>query len=243
MRTILVGALLIACGSSPRVAPGPRGYAEHMAAADRHEARADDEYRAARSTPVDPTATYQCGDRVLADQAMSGGAPLTPAMPCWDTAEESTSHHRFEANRERRLAHEHRIAAANLVDAERLACRGMPAQELEHSPFSHAKEIEQVVPHTDAGKVIGARIIFKPVLGLDAAWMRQAIACHRARFERMGEPPTYFPEDPTLVAGAEVRVEDHRDHIEVVVTAKGDVEQHVALARAKDLVSPQTATR
>ncbi len=214
-----------------------------MAAAERHESRAQDEYRAARLGPTDPTQSYQCGDRVLADQATSGGVPLTPVMPCWDTAEESASHHRYEADRERTIAERHRIAAAKLVDAERDACRGLPAQELEHSPFSHVKEIDEVVPHVEGGKVIGARIIFKPVLGLDAAWMRHAIACHHARFERLGEPATYFPDDPTLVAGAKVTVEDVGNRVEVTVTSKDDVAQHVALARAQDLVHTQTARR
>jgi len=180
---------------------------------------------------------------VLADQATSGGAPLTPVQPCWNLAEESAAHHRYQANRERRLARDNRVAAANLLAAEHIACRSIPARELEHSPFSHTREIAEVIPHYQSGTVAGARIIFKPVLGLDAAWMRHAIGCHRAIFERLGEPGTYFPEDPTLVAGADVRVEDHRDHIEVVVTSKQDVSRAVALARAKDLVHAQTATR
>jgi hypothetical protein len=79
-----------------------------------------------------------------------------------------------------------------------------------------------------------------------ADWMRRAIDCHRARFERLGEPPIYFPEDPTLVARSTVTVEERDGHLEVEIETADDMTAQVALARARDLVRlvrPRTAGR
>jgi hypothetical protein len=66
---------------------------------------------------------------------------------------------------------------------------------IEHSPFAHRQEIAEIIPHRERGQIRGVRIVFKPVVGLSPAWMEQAIACHRARFERLGEPPTYLADE------------------------------------------------
>jgi hypothetical protein len=73
--------------------------------------------------------------------------------------------------------------------------------------------------------------------------MRRAIACHRARFERLGEPPVYFPEDPTLVAPSTVTVAQRGDHLEVLIETPDGTAGQVALERALDLVRPRTAVR
>jgi hypothetical protein len=106
-----------------------------------------------------------------------------------------------------------------------------------------AGEIAEVIPHRERGEVRGVRIVFKPVLGLSPAWMEQAIACHRARFERLGEPADYLADDPTLVPGAEATVSLHAGHLEVLVETRDDVAAHVALGRAQDLVRARTAVR
>jgi len=246
MRNLIVLAtcLAAACASSrPQVASHPQGYAEHMAAADEHEGLAD-EHRQAGHVPDSARASgrgYQCGDTVMSDQATSGGERLVQATPCWDTDEELAAHHQYLATREQRAARKERRVAAGLVEAELAACKGLPAQELEHSPFAHRREIAEVIPHRDAGVLRGVRVVFKPVPGLTATWMRQAVACHRARFERLGEPATYLPDDPTLVARAVTTVELRAGHIEVVVDVADDVLAAVALDRAQDLIRARTA--
>ena len=247
MRSILLGITFVAaaCGGAREpLVRHPQGYADRMAAADEHNQRAEHHRQAAGDPGTTGTgADYYCGDTALSDQATSGGERLVPTVPCWDIAEESAEHHRFLAEREQQLAQAERRAATHLIEAERAACRGMTPRELEHSPFAHRKEIAEVIPHREIGMIRGVRIIWKPVLGLTAGWMRQAIACHRARFERLGEPAGYLPEDPTLVAGATATVELHGDHLEILIETADDTSGQVAFDRAKDLVRPWTAGR
>ncbi len=246
MRTIFVVTTLAAaaCGS-PRepLVPHPQGYAAHMEAADAHSDKAQ-QYGVLAPLPEPAGSTgdsYSCGDTVLADQATSGGERLVQSVPCWDSGEEVSAHRRYLAEHEQQLAQDERRTAANLVEAELAACRGLPVHEIEHSPFAHRKEIAEVIPHRETGTLRGVRIVFKPVPGLTADWMRQAITCHRARFERMGEPAIYLPEDPTLVARAITTVELHSGHIEVMIETGDDTSAQVALDRAMDLVRPRTA--
>ena len=238
--------LTVACnGSREPLVRHPRGYAEHMEAADVHSHRAE-EHRRVGALPDSRSGSvggYQCGDTAMMDQVTSGGERLMPTVPCWDVAEESAEHQQYLATHEQRLADTERRAATNMVEAELAACRGISERELEHSPFSHRKEIAAVVPHRETGSLRGVRIVFKPVLGLTAAWMRQSIACHRARFERLGEPATYLPDDPTLVAKATAAVEQRGDHLEVVIETGDATSARVAFDRAQDLVRPRTAGR
>jgi hypothetical protein len=214
-----------------------------MAAADEHGARAEDERQAIKAPDTAGQAGegFQCGDTVMSDQVTSGGERLVQATPCWDTHEELVSHHEDIAQREQRAANQERRAANALVEAENTACRGIAARDLERSPFAHRREIAEVIPERDGKLVRGVRVVFKPVPGLTAAWMTQAIGCQRARFERMGEPASYLPEDPSLIARATTEVELRDGHIEVSIESRDDVNATVALARAQDLVRPTTA--
>jgi hypothetical protein len=243
---MLILAAVAACGGhyEPLVRH-PGGYAAHMAAAEAHSERAA-QYRQTTAPPdttsVNPQ-TYQCGDTVMSDQLTSGGQRVVQSIPCWDAAEELAEHRRFFAERESRLARAERRTAAHMVETELAACRGLSPRELEHSPFAHRREIAEVIPHRVTGTLRGVRIVWKPVPGLTADWMRRAIDCHRAQFERLGEPPIYFPEDPTLVARSTVTVEERDGHVEVEIEAADDMTAQVALARARDLVRPRTAGR
>jgi hypothetical protein len=251
MRTAcLLGlAIAVGCGGSP---PLPRtelhGYGAHMEAAERDDRLADAHRRAAGppDTQINPD-NYRCGDVDLDEQLTSGGKPLMKfgahSVPCWNPAEEYAQRQRLAAERLHRRAQDQRRAATNLIEAEIEACRGISPAEIEHSPFAHRREIAEVIPHRERGEIRGVRIVFKPVVGLSPAWMEQAIACHRARFRRLGEPPTYLSDDPTLVSGAVATVSLHRDHLEVLVETRNDVAAHVALGRAQDLVRPRTAVR
>jgi hypothetical protein len=249
MRTISQLALLLfaaaGCGNSRTpLATHPQGYAARMEAADEHSRRAE-ELRQSVKTPhaaVNP-GNYQCGDRDMSDQLTSGGERLVPEVPCWDPVEENAERRRTAAAREDQRAQKERRAAASLVEAEVAACRGISPDEIEHSPFAHRKAIAEVIPHTGGGAVRGVRIVFKPVLGLTAPWMEKAIACHRAHFERLGEPTTYLSDDPTLVPGATTTVATRAGHLEVLIETGNDVSAHVALGRAQDLVRPRTAGR
>lgn len=251
MRTVslLVLAGAAGCGSSqPVLATQPHGYASRMENADAHDAAADSLRTSAHGSglvlnPQD----YQCGDVDMSDQLTSGGQRMVNQVPCWDPAEERAERHRIAALREDEIARRERRAAARLVEAEQEACRGISPSEIAHSPFSHRSAIASVTAERSGDTVRGVRIVFKPVSGLNATWMEQAIACHRARFERLGEPPTYLSDDPTLVSGATATVVTRAGRnghwIEVLVETRDDVAAHVALGRAEDLVRERTAGR
>jgi len=248
MRSMLLVSILAAACSRPHdpLVRHPKGYAAQMESADAHAERAERHRQAARlpDTVTSGAERYSCGnDYGLSDQVTSGGERLLPTVPCWDVAEENAEHQRFLAAREERIARTERREATAKVETEIAACRGLSPRELEHSPLSHKKEIAAVIPHRDAGTIRGVRIVFKPVPGLTAAWMRQAIACHRARFERLGEPSTYFSEDPTLVAKADATVDMRNGHLEVLIVADDPTSARVALDRAEELYRPRTAGR
>lgn len=245
---VSVAGLLGACSSSPRNQPieRPRGYAELITEARDHEARAAEQERvAAEVARVGGPESYSCGlDPTLNEQLTSGGEPITQWVPCWDAQEEAEMQHRAVAARERAAAAEDRATAASLARAEARHCRGIPERELDHSPFAHRRAIDEVVPHRDAsGALRGVRVLFKRVPGLTGAYLERAIACHQARFAVLGMPPTYLPEDPTLVAGAEITVTERASYIEVLVRSSDDVGAAVALGRARELAPTQTATR
>ena len=233
------------CGSSPPpLVSRPHGYAAHMEAAEAHHQRAEDLRHAAAAPHAGATgADYQCGDRDMSDQLTSGGERLLPTVPCWDPVEENAERRRAAADREDRRAREERHAATSLVEAELAACRGISPDEIEHSPFAHHKAIAEVIPHTSGGKMRGVRIVFRPVVGLTPAWMEKAIACHRARFARLGEPATDLADDPTLVPGATTTVATRAGHVEVLIETTNDAAGQVALGRAQDLLHPRTAGR
>ncbi len=244
MRNLLVLASCVAaaCASSPRprpiAPPAPQGYAAHMEAAAQHSDAAAQHRQQARRPDTGRTAglSYQCGDTVMSDQVTSGGERLVQSRPCWDPSEANADRHEAVAEREQRLADQERRLATSMVQAELVACRGLSRRDLERSPFSHRRAISEVVPHRETGTLRGVRVIFKPVPGLTATWMRQAIACHRARFERLGEPAGYLPEDPSLVANATTTVDLRGNHIVVAIESSDDISATVALERAQDLV-------
>jgi hypothetical protein len=247
MRSFLRLALLVAaagCGGSPALSTRPQGYATRMESADDHARRAAAHRKAAGSFDlvVNPD-NYQCGDRNMSDQLTSGGQRMLPTVPCWDPVDEAAERHRAAAAREDHLARQQRRAATDLVETELAACRGITGDELSHSPFAHPRAIAEVIPHRRGRALRGVRIVFRPIPGLTEAWMEQAVACHRARYERPGEPATYLAGDPTLVPGAVTTVATHRGHLEVLVVTPNDVAANVALGRARDLVAPRTAGR
>ena len=91
--------------------------------------------------------------------------------------------------------------------------------------------------------LINPPVVFKPVPGLTAAYMRKAIACQQARFAFAGMPASFMPEDPTLLDNTKATVFERGGHLEVLITTESDVEGAVSFARAQDLLHPQTAAR
>jgi hypothetical protein len=248
MKLVLVALIAVGAACSPPVrhdhAREPRGWAGHHAAAERHEQRAEAHERAARHAESSGALeSYRCGDTGLYMQSTSGTESVSHTVPCWNVHEEAALRHRTAAREHRLAAREDRVRAARLARVERAYCQEIPEAERGHSPFAHRAAIAEVLPHRQAGELRGVRIVFDPIPGLTAAYLERAIACNRARFAVLGEPADFMPEDPTLVAGAEVVVVQQHGHVEVVVRTADDVAAAVALSRARELVDTRTATR
>jgi hypothetical protein len=207
----------------------------HVAKAEQHEQIAE---RAERSG-----GTLVCSDPVLDDQLTSGTEPLTTWSPCWDIEIDTEVRHRRAAERERRAARRDRQIAADLIRAQRARCEGVPAADLERSPFARRDAIIQVEPHETDDEVRGALIVIRPAPGLTADGIRKAVECHQARFAALGKPTTYLAEDPTVVEGAHVQVREGDGRIEVLVVSDAPGAGHIVLGRAQDLLGEQTARR
>ena len=69
--------------------------------------------------------------------------------------------------------------------------------------------------------------------------MEREIACHRERWNAVGNAENWVPNDPTLVEGAEVDVVDRDGRVEVIVTAPTPDAAGSALARAQGRFSEQ----
>ena len=217
--SLVLLAASASCATSPLGAPVPPGYAD----------------------PGNAPVAYSCGDTVLADQATSGGQPLTTFMPCWDYQDEAEHDHLVMAPGAPTDAGTERQAANGLVESEIAACAHIPVRERDHSPFAHRRSIAQVVPYFESGVLHGVRVVFKPVVALSAAWMRADIACHQAHVAVLGAIPESLRQDPTLVDTAEVTVSDAGGHLTVLV--RSDSADQAALALAKALgQGPSTTT-
>lgn len=245
--TILCMASMTACAGSTHqvVSQDDRSWSDRMADARDHD-RAAAAHKQAASDALARTgpSTMGCPDLVLNDQLTTGGVGrVTDWQPCWDPVYSAAVQNGFAAEAERRAAERDRRSAAQLVDAELVACRGVPEQERGRSVFARRQAIAEVLPHREAGQIRGAWIVFKP--GVTALTVRRDIDCAHARWALHGKPLDEGATDPTLVPGASVQVVDRHDHVEVLVQTDTIDAGELALARARGHEVPrqQTAVR
>ncbi len=238
-RSLVLTTILavVACGGGQR--PERLSVAENLAAADRHDRVAGEherlygERRRAEGRPI------QCYDQRLPDPSL-GGEPVRVLRPCWTQEQRAVRDHLDAARAERKEAARHRAVAASLARAEREACQGLGEDEMSHSPFFHREDILRAEEVRVDGELHGARVLFSKVPGLDASWMRRAIACHQARAAAMGFPEKVMSYCPLMVAPTSVTVEDLGGAIAVTIIARRDLEIAAVVGRAKDLLAPAT---
>lgn len=243
MRSLIVAAGFLAaataCSSQPRIAKPPLGAPQHLAEADRHEADARAlEERAAALERSASARTVVCGDQVLADQATSGGERLGGRAPCWTGEQGAIARQRQAADHLRADARVHRARARALIVAANAACLGLPDEELEHSPFDHHEDIAAVAAEIEGGRLMGARIRFGAVPGLDADWLRRSLTCHQALAAATGFEPTHLASCPAALPGARFEVHDDPAGIVVVVTADDLGTALTIYARAEAVLDP-----
>jgi hypothetical protein len=239
MRRCLLLALLVTACSPPGPVrqPAPLGVAAHHAEAAAHEERAADHDRAVRRLEADPT-SYVCGDSVMFDQSTSGGERLTLRVPCWSAEVAGSEEHRRAADRERIEAERHRALARLLHQAEVQSCAALPPAERDHTPFWHRGDILAVERIDTQDGRRGVRVAFRRVPSLTAAWMEQALRCHRARAAALGWDPRYMGYDPSIFERALVDVRDTPGAIVVeIVSADPDIAA-VIVGRAEALLRP-----
>lgn len=242
MRPVLAATIALAaaaCAGTQSVPKQPLGAREHLAEADRHEADAQAlEDRAAALERVQRPQTVVCGDQVLADQSTSGGERLGARAPCWTGERGAIARQREAAAHLRADARSHRARARALIIAADAACVGLPAEELEHSPFDHHEDIAAVSAELRGGRLAGARIRFAAVPGLDADWLRRSLTCHQALAAAVGHEPTYLATCPAVLPASRFEVLDRPAGLVVVVTAEELATALTIYARAEALLDP-----
>ncbi len=210
---------------------------EHLAEADQHEAQARAlEARAAEKERSGNPTPYTCGDTALNELATSGGERLHLAAPCWAGERSAIRRDREAAERQRAEARDHRRTARAMLVAERKWCAGLPASELEHTPFDHREDLASVQAELEGDKLRGARVRFRKVPGLSADWLRQTIACHQAMSAMHGYDPTNLSHDPSVVSGVQTTVIEGPNGLEVVMRAADPAAALVVYARAEALL-------
>lgn len=231
--------LLAAC-ATPReqTTRPPLSAGQHFAEAERREAQAREleaDAAAAERTGVPTQAT--CGDVASTELITSGGERLHVSPPCWAGEASAIRRDRAHAAQLRVEARRHRIQARELVREQERWCAGLPAAELDHSPFDHREDLRSVRAELDGDRLRGARIRFKPVTGLTAEWMRRTLACHQAIAAASGEPEP-LSGCPSVIRGAQVTVTEAPDGLEVVIRADEPVVAQLIYARAEALLDP-----
>jgi hypothetical protein len=234
--TIAVAILgLAACSSPSKVPKAPLGASQHLAEANRHEADARHHEELANEAEARESAGqgFTCGDRALADQATSGGEKLAPRGPCWTSEREDIARHRAVAQSLRVDARAHRALARQLVGVARDACESLPENDLARSPFSHREDIASVEAVLDGDHVRGARVRFRPISGLNAAWLERSLTCHQALAAASGYAPTYMSQCPAAVRGAQITASDTPAGAEVEIRSEEVASALVIYARAE----------
>jgi hypothetical protein len=224
--------------------PEPQGWAGHMAAADEHDAKAD-EHHAHIVEASKASDTWTCGwDPNLDDVATSGGERLSPTTPCWNVTQQQADTEKRKEKDEREQAHTDRAVAANLVEAEVEHCSKLPQQDRMRSPFAHARLIAKVVPKTEHGAVRGAYVVFENARELTVERMRAALACNHSAYATLGRPADFAPYDPTLIEGVTVTVDRTTDgHVRVLIESPDTTDGQIILDRAKQLLAGKSASR
>lgn len=236
-----------ACGGRAQDPSPPRPVLadEHPANAEHDPEALGHEPQVVALTPeVEIAPPYVCGNKVLGDQLSAGTEPLLGTVPCWRNEAMVTDAHRAEAERLRAEVAVHKEMAGSLVHAEELACEGLSADELGHTPFAHRDDVVSADELREDGELRGARIVFAQVGGLSANWMRQAVACHHARAAALGYNPRFMSYDPTVLQYASTMVNALDDGgLEIKVTSTDPEVAALIYARALALVPTRQARR
>lgn len=235
---LLAAALLVSCGGGTAAQPERLSVAQHEAEAQRHEQEAREHerlYAQSRQAEGNP---IQCYDQRTPDPS-TGGEPMRVLRPCWTSEQRPSRHQLDEARKDHQEAARHLSVAASMLRTERAACEGLGDEEISHGPFFHRDDILRVEEVRLDGELHGARVLFSKVPGLDAPWLRRAIACHQARAASMGYDPKQMSYCPLMVAPTTTTVEDMGGVVAVTIVARRGWEIAAVVGRAKALIAAE----
>jgi hypothetical protein len=148
-----------------------------------------------------------------------------------------------------KAAVEHRAAAQALVQAEATACGGIPELDKDMSPFAHREDVEsiaQLFQQKEASRKVvktlaGARIVFRPVLGLTQERLQRIVNCHLARNAVLGHEVAEMDYCPLVARDVSATVIAHSGRIAVDVEADNTASAQEVWARAIKIGAPQVA--
>ena len=234
MRHAISIAALAGCVATAPTPQRPQSAAAHYAEARVHDEEATEHERAAAAEQHAMRAQVICGDRALSSQSTSGGVPITHVVPCWTHAAERDVHLR-SAQRARREARAHRAIATALIKTERAACAAIAPAERDHTPSWHREDIIAIEAIRNGGPVRGARVVFRKVPGLSAAWLRTAYECQQAVAAVEGFDPTYASYCPGTLDGVTIDVGERPDGFVVTFRAEANEIGAAVWGRAMEL--------
>ncbi len=220
--SFFVVLLCFGCGSSPRRGdhPKPLAASEHDQEAREHSAEAERSEAQISPDTQAPSDSVTCIDSGI--PLSTGGERVEVMKPCWtnqgtnDAYREAAAYHRDQARK-------HREDAAQMRQAERVACAGLGEDERSQSLFYHAKDITKVDRYDEGNSLRGATVTFRKVPGLTKEWANKSIACHQARAAALGYDEHFMSYCPLVVKGALVIVRETPSTIVVTVRSRDPI--------------------
>jgi hypothetical protein len=223
--THMLGMVLCAaCGATPTTTA-----IQHPSAAE-YDAKAAREEAAARADreKYDPNA------HDYLEHCTNNHSDTTA---CWTADFNPTGRHLKEADEHRRAAARYRALSQVLRDVEATQCTGLTEHDRDMSPFAHVEDIINIEPlDVPAGKSLrreGAAFTFRPMPGMNAAWMEKVVRCHLARNDAMGHAVPHMDYCPLVPPNVDARVRDSSMGIVVEVSSGNPATVTEILRRAE----------
>lgn len=218
--TLLLAAIAGCAGRTPGAEPHDMSVAQHEEEARRKELEA--EGHTERYDPTVAVTRLQCGTAGYYRQV------------CWTSVVNPTESHLREAERQRRMAADHRAASTALQQAEAASCAGVAPEERDIGPFVHTEDILAVEPiEGSRGRTQGAAVTLRAVPGLSQATLQRIVDCHLARNAALGHDVPEMPDCPLVPLGARAVVTEAADGFVVEIRADDSDAAADILARAR----------
>ena len=226
---VLLAGTLTACGGTPGAQPHDMSAAQHEAMAQRAEQGAA--LHQAQYSPDAGVTTELCNPRSSA---------------CWTSSTNPTAEHHERADKQRKMAADHRAASEALRSAEARACAGLSDEDRDVSPFAHREDIASVEPlyaNVSSSKgaferLRGAVITFHAVPGMTAQWLQRLVDCHLARNAALGHEVPEMPYCPLVPKGVDATVTATSTGFAVAVGSENFDTASEVVRRARTLVGP-----